>query len=188
MNALTLMGRSGDCFTNTYFPASYKNDRIGGVGTRVQFQQITKGLVRLISNISGGYDLPSSVFYDCDDIVDFFPEDPIYGNAFRAIDGLCQSPWNYSEHTPNAPSMDHVKTAKAGLLKLAANNLPEPEIMLLDDGTLGAFWYTQDNRYVSIDFEDDNFIWGINDENGTEVGEFRVTGDIPDKIISLFKK
>ncbi len=184
-----------DCATNAYFlggdmaQSGCKNDCLENIGTVGAFQQRTTVAKRLPSNIGGGYNASVHVFYASVDTVDFFPKRSIYGNALRAIDGLCQSPLNYSEHTPDAPGEAQVEAAKAGLLKLATNNLPEPKIMLLDDGTLGAFWYARGNRYVSIDFEaDGNLVWGVDDETGIEVGEFRVTGDIPNKILSLLKK
>ena len=178
------------CATNDYF---FSNDMaqlcglnadIESIGIGSSFQQATVVLKRVFSGIGGGYKVGCKASAGA---VDFFPERSIYSSAMRAIDDLCQRPLSYSERTPDMPNEKQAIAAKAGLLKLATNNLPEPKIMLLDGGTLGAFWYTRDNRYVSMDFEvDGTIVWGVDDENGIEVGEFSVSGDIPDKILSAF--
>jgi hypothetical protein len=178
------------CTTNDYFFSDDMpqfcglSEDIESIGIGSSFQQATIVLKRVLSNIGGVYKVGCKASADA---VDFFPERSIYGSAMRAIYDLCQRPSSYSERTPDLPNEKQAMAAKFGLMKLATNNLPEPKIMLLDEGTLGAFWYASSNRYVSIDFEvDGTLVWGVDDENGIEVGEFSVAGDIPDRILSAF--
>lgn len=127
----------------------------------------------------------------------------LYPNAMRSIEVLCRKSENYAKDAPKRPDETQVKAAKAGIMKLLDKSLPEPKMMLLDNGTLGAFWYIRgsDNTlisndrladgdvYVSMEFEPSGtIVWGIADEYGIEVDEFPEAEDIPEKVVSVLNK
>ena len=112
-----------------------------------------------------------------------------YQEAFQIVDELAARPWNYSDYEPQKPSKEQIEVAKAGLQMFAEAGFPEPKIMLLNDGTLGAYWRNKNGTYASVDFdaEDRIVLWAIVGDEVTTAGEFPLGGTIPSDLLAAFK-
>lgn len=120
---------------------------------------------------------------------DYFPIEADYSKARQSIRDLAEDPWNYSDHDPEKPTQEQINAALAGLGIFARASLPEPAIMLQEDGTFCAYWYTADEAYVSIDLESDRcFIWVMADTSGEQSGQFHLGQAIPEVILDTLKK
>ncbi|MCE5360668.1 MAG: hypothetical protein JJ714_06735 [Acidithiobacillus sp.] len=90
-----------------------------------------------------------------------------YHSSYDAIDRLAAASTNWSVRPAQAPNIDQIYAARLGLLRLWISNAPEPKIMLLDEGTLGAFWWDGE-IYASMDFNTDGeYPWSV--ANGLNV-------------------
>ncbi|MGK9453230.1 hypothetical protein ACSSZE_18560 [Acidithiobacillus caldus] len=112
-----------------------------------------------------------------------------YQEAFEVVDDLAARPWNYSDYEPQKPSEEQVKVAKAGLRMFAEAGFPEPKIMLLNDGTFGAYWRNANSTYVSVDFdaEEKIVLWAIVAEGVNKASHFPLGGTIPPDLWAAFK-
>jgi hypothetical protein len=82
-----------------------------------------------------------------------------YEAQFDTIERLCAAPANWADSPAVAPDADQVNAAQRGLFMLLLENIPAPNVMLHNDGTLGAYWRHGDT-YASIDFDaDGDYPW-----------------------------
>jgi hypothetical protein len=70
------------------------------------------------------------------------------------IEHFKSAPSNWSTAEAEAPSDEQVRVAKLALITIMINSIPVPKVMLLDGGTIGAYW-RRDDQYASIDFDQD---------------------------------
>jgi AcrR family transcriptional regulator len=93
------------------------------------------------------------------------------------IERLRTAPTNWSSAAAEAPSAEQVHAAQRGLISLFLAGLPAPRVMLVSDGTLGAYWRRGD-VYASIDFDaDGEFPWTA--ATGNEFWSGTWTGGLP---------
>lgn len=122
-------------------------------------------------------------------ILNYFPIEADYSKARQSIIDLHNDPCNYSDHNPEEPSNEQIQAAIDGLDSFSRYSLPEPAIMLQEDGTYCAYWHASDGKYVSIDLESDRvFIWVIADACGEQSGQFNLEHDIPKVILDTLKR
>jgi hypothetical protein len=103
-----------------------------------------------------------------------------YRNFFRAIDRYqaCVAGWN-SEHSV-APSASQIESAAMGVVSLMVGGAPAPNAMLLDDGTIGAYWRSGQS-YASIDFEPDGeHLWAGTDGQRYWSGIWKSSSELPE--------
>lgn len=77
-----------------------------------------------------------------------------YEAQFEAIERLRLLPANWSTSPTEAPNAEQTQAAQIGLIKLYLTGIAAPKIMLLDGGTLAAYW-RRGMAYASIDFDTD---------------------------------
>ncbi len=102
-----------------------------------------------------------------------------YRNFFKAMDRyqVCTAGWN-SEHSV-APSADQIENAAIGVANLILAGAQPPSPMLLDDGTIGAFWRSG-QKYMSIDFETDGqHPWAGTDGEQYWAGVWEPSSELP---------
>lgn len=104
-----------------------------------------------------------------------------YDSAFKTIDDLVNSPWNFSDHPHSNPTDKQVIFAKSALSSFQLAGFSEPHIMLLDDGNYGAYWRPENGNYISVDFdvEEESVMWVVVEDNKIKSGEFLITEEIP---------
>lgn len=92
--------------------------------------------------------------------------------------------WNV-EATSDVPSEEQKNAALLGLANLILARMPAPSPMLLDDGTIGAYW-RRGQCYASIDFEvDGEHSWAGTDGTKYLSGTWKVPGEqLPPELIS----
>ena len=73
---------------------------------------------------------------------------------FAMIDYLKSSPFNWSMSEVATPSAEQVNMARKALSIMVLTGIPAPKLMLLNDGTIGAYWQEHE-LYASIDFDQD---------------------------------
>ncbi|MBJ7313343.1 hypothetical protein ACFOLJ_09815 [Rugamonas sp. CCM 8940] len=82
-----------------------------------------------------------------------------YAAQLDEIERLRAVPANWSTLPVAAPNAEQLASAQRGLLMLLLEGVPAPKVMLMNDGTLAAFWRHSD-MYASIDFDTDGeFPW-----------------------------
>lgn len=82
-----------------------------------------------------------------------------YAAQLNAIEQLRARPANWSANPVSAPDAARTDAAQRGLIMLLLARVPAPTVMLLNDGTVAAFW-RRDGRYASMDFDaDGEFPW-----------------------------
>jgi hypothetical protein len=82
-----------------------------------------------------------------------------YEARFGTLERLRLTPSNWSSESVETPSDAQADAAKNALKALMIIGAPVPDIMLLNDGTFGAFW-KKSGAYASIDFDSDGvFPW-----------------------------
>lgn len=80
---------------------------------------------------------------------------------FAAIERFKSAPSNWSMTEAEAPSEDQSRAAQRALITMMVASVPAPKTMLLDGGTIGAYWQHA-GLYASIDFDQDGeFPWTI---------------------------
>lgn len=80
---------------------------------------------------------------------------------FAAIERFKSAPSNWSMTEAEAPSEEQSRVAQRALIAMMVASVPAPKAMLLDGGTIGAYWRL-DGLYASIDFDQDGeFPWTI---------------------------
>lgn len=82
-----------------------------------------------------------------------------YEMKFGLLERLKLSPSNWSNQSVEVPNKAQADAAKNAMKALMVMGAPAPDIMLLNDGTFGAFW-RKPGVYASIDFDaDGEFPW-----------------------------
>lgn len=82
-----------------------------------------------------------------------------YAAQFSAIERLRAKPANWSAAPVTAPDSARTDAAQRGLIMLLLAGVPAPTLMLLNDGTVAAFWRRAE-AYASMDFDaDGEFAW-----------------------------
>ncbi|WP_301233812.1 hypothetical protein [Pandoraea cepalis] len=103
-----------------------------------------------------------------------------YRKFFQAVDRyqVCTAGWS-SEHSV-APSSRQLESAAVAVANLILAGAEPPSAMLLDDGTIGAFWRKGQN-YLSIDFDSDGDLpWAGTDGERYWAGVWKPSGELPD--------
>ena len=77
-----------------------------------------------------------------------------YAAQLNAIEHLRAKPANWSANPVSAPDAARTDAAQRGLIMLLLAGVPAPTVMLLNDGTVAAFW-RRDGTYASMDFDAD---------------------------------
>lgn len=102
-----------------------------------------------------------------------------YAAQMDAIELLKAAPANWSMAKAVAPSDEQALVARDALISMMVAALPAPRVMLLDGGTLGAYW-KRDGIYASIDFDQDGeFPWTVADGNIIDSGIWSITQPVP---------
>ncbi|MFB9241427.1 hypothetical protein IV454_07485 [Massilia antarctica] len=82
-----------------------------------------------------------------------------YADQLNEIEHLRARPANWSTAPVAAPDTARTNAAQRGLIMLLLAGIPAPTLMLLNDGTVAAFWRHAD-AYASMDFDaDGEFAW-----------------------------
>lgn len=103
-----------------------------------------------------------------------------YRKFFQAVDRYqaCAVGWS-TEHSAT-PSSKQIESAAVGVANLILAGAEPPSAMLLDDGTIGAFWRRGQN-YLSIDFDaDEEHPWAGTDGERYWAGVWKPSGELPD--------
>ena len=91
---------------------------------------------------------------------------------------------NWNGEATDVPSEEQKNAAFLGLANLVLALIPAPSPMLLEDGTIGAFW-RRGQCYASIDFEvDGEHSWAGTDGTKFLSGTWKVPGQLPPELIS----
>jgi hypothetical protein len=105
-----------------------------------------------------------------------------YAAQMEAIERLKAAPANWSMAEAIAPSDVQALVARDALIAMMLAALPAPRVMLLDGGTLGAYW-KRDGMYASIDFDEDGeFPWTVADGNMIGSGIWSITQPVPQQL------
>lgn len=105
-----------------------------------------------------------------------------YRKFFNSVDQyqLCSAGWN-SVHSV-VPSEEQIRSAFLGAANLILAGAQAPNAMLLDNGTIGAYWRSG-KKYASIDFElDGEHSWAGTDGESYWVGVWNPTNKFPEKL------
>lgn len=107
-----------------------------------------------------------------------------YEPVFRTVMLYRARVSNWSGEATDVPSEAQKNAALLGLANLVLGLLPAPSPMLLEDGTIGAFW-RRGQCYASIDFEvDGEHSWAGTDGTKFHSGTWKVPGQMPPELIS----
>lgn len=91
---------------------------------------------------------------------------------------------NWQDGEPDVPTEAQRSAALLGLANLVVSLLPAPSPMLLEDGTIGAYW-RRGQCYASIDFEvDGEHSWAGTDGKHFRSGTWKVPGQLPPELLS----
>lgn len=93
-----------------------------------------------------------------------------YAAQLNAIEHMRAKPANWSAAPVAAPDAARTDAAQRGLIMLLLAGVPAPTLMLLNDGTVAAFWRRAD-AYASMDFDaDGEFAWSAANAAGIASG------------------
>lgn len=105
-----------------------------------------------------------------------------YKLQLSEIERLKAAPANWSMSTVDTPSEEQANVAKKALLSMLMSSIAAPQVMILDNGTFGAYW-RREGVYASIDFDTDGeFPWTIVNKDDVKSGIWRQTQPIPDEL------
>ena len=91
---------------------------------------------------------------------------------------------NWQEGEPDIPSEAQKNAALLGLANLVFACVPAPSPMLLEDGTIGAYW-RRGRCYASIDFEvDGEHSWAGTDGKQFRSGTWKIPGQLPPELVN----
>lgn len=110
-----------------------------------------------------------------------------YRKFFRALDRyqVCIGGWN-NEHSVT-PSANQLESAAIGAANLMLAGAQAPNAMLLNDGTIGAYWRSGRN-YASIDFEaDGEHPWAGTDGQNYWSGVWKPSNELPEALKNELK-
>jgi hypothetical protein len=186
MNTETLKSFSGQRY---FDPGSFSNDTVDSVDyldgfASTIFQKIKTLAARVNNSANSFSEINNFHVYPYGKLSEPLGAEDAYDAPFYAIYRLRIAPANWSTNPAEAPNDLQVNVAQNVLAMLALAGLPAPKIMLLDDGTLGAFWRRGD-QYASIDFDvDGEYPWSA--AKGLEVtsGIWR-GGPLPGQILNV---
>lgn len=108
-----------------------------------------------------------------------------YEPVFRTVMLYRARVGHWSGETTDVPSEEQKNAALLGLANLILAVMPAPSPMLLEDGTIGAYW-RRGQHYASIDFEvDGEHSWAGTDGTKYFSGTWKVPGEqLPPALIS----
>lgn len=108
-----------------------------------------------------------------------------YEPVFRTVMHYRTHVGHWNDDLTDAPSEEQKNAALLGLANLILAHMPAPSPMLLEDGTIGAYW-RRGKRYASIDFEiDGEHSWAGTDGTNFHSGAWKVPDDqLPPALIS----
>ena len=108
-----------------------------------------------------------------------------YEPVFRTVMLYRARVGHWNGEVTDVPTEEQKNAALLGLANLIAAHMPAPSPMLLEDGTIGAYW-RRGQRYASIDFEvDGEHSWAGTDGTSFHSGSWKVPGDqLPPALIS----
>lgn len=107
-----------------------------------------------------------------------------YEPVFRTVMLYRAHVSNWNGEATDVPSEEQKNAAFLGLANLVLALIPAPSPMLLEDGTIGAFW-RRGQCYASIDFEvDGEHSWAGTDGTKFLSGTWKVPGQLPPELIS----
>ncbi|RYF48716.1 MAG: hypothetical protein EOO38_09505 [Cytophagaceae bacterium] len=110
-----------------------------------------------------------------------------YRKFFRALDkyNACTLGWN-AQHSA-APSAEQLEIATKAVASLIVAGAPAPNAMLLDDGTIGAYWRNGET-YASIDFDTDGeHPWAGTDGERYWSGVWQPSSTLPEQLSAELK-
>jgi len=91
---------------------------------------------------------------------------------------------NWQDGEPDVPSEAQKNAALLGLANMVVALVPAPSPMLLEDGTIGAYW-RRGQCYASIDFEvDGEHSWAGTDGEKFRSGTWKVPGQLPPELVN----
>lgn len=105
-----------------------------------------------------------------------------YMMQLSEIERLKAAPANWSMSTVESPSEEQANVARRALLSMFMSAVLAPQVMILDDGTFGAYWRRKD-IYASIDFDaDGEFPWTVVNKDDVKSGIWKQTQPIPEEL------
>lgn len=105
-----------------------------------------------------------------------------YNSYLRTVDRYRGVHDEWCNTESSLPSREHISNAVAGILNLLSIGAPPPMPMILQEGTIGAYWRFGE-KYVSIDFEaDGEFIWAGTDGRDFFSGTWDSHGSFPSQL------
>ena len=105
-----------------------------------------------------------------------------YNAYLRAVDGYRGVHDEWCNTESSLPGRQHISNAVAGILNLLSIGAPPPMPMILQEGTIGAYWRFGE-KYVSIDFEaDGEFIWAGTDGHNFFSGTWNSRESFPSQL------
>lgn len=110
-----------------------------------------------------------------------------YRKFFTSVDRyqICNTGWN-SAHSV-VPSEEQIQCAFLGAVNLILAGAQAPNAMLLDDGTIGAYWRSGE-KYASIDFETDGeHSWAGTDGEKYWAGVWNPLNKLPEELKNELK-
>jgi len=91
---------------------------------------------------------------------------------------------NWQDGERDVPSEAQKSAALLGLANMVVALVPAPSPMLLEDGTIGAYW-RRGQCYASIDFEvDGEHSWAGTDGEKFRSGTWKVPGQLPPELVN----
>jgi len=105
-----------------------------------------------------------------------------YKIQLSEIERLKSAPANWSMSAVETPSEEQTNVARKALLSMLVSSVSAPQVMVLDDGTFGAYW-RKAGLYASIDFDiDGEFPWTIVNKDDVKSGIWRQSQPIPEEL------
>ncbi|TBO31319.1 hypothetical protein EYS42_08720 [Aquabacterium lacunae] len=105
-----------------------------------------------------------------------------FNAQFSAIERFKSSPANWSMAEAEAPSEEQANIAQRALIAMIMAGIPAPKLMLLDGGTIGAYW-RRNKLYASIDFDQDgDFPWTVANEDSLRSGVWVQSHPFPQEL------
>lgn len=108
-----------------------------------------------------------------------------YERVFQTVMLYRAQVGHWREEEEDVPTEDQKNAAVLGLANLILAHVPAPSPMLLEDGTIGAYW-RRGQCYASIDFEvDGEHSWAGTDGTEFHSGTWKVAdGQLPPALVS----
>jgi hypothetical protein len=105
-----------------------------------------------------------------------------FDTQLAVIEHFKSSPSNWSASEVEAPSEEQVRVAQKAFITMMLNSIPAPKAMLLDGGTIGAYW-RRSSLYASIDFDQDGeYPWTVANGHSLRSGIWRLSQPFPQEL------